>query len=138
MSEPAAQAIRLYALREVTPTRIPGFIVREPATGRLVSNMSLSTGYLIDPATFEVDAALAAAHELHVELGCAWALIPAHSPCPVCGQAVAANSLDFIYQTATEWVADCFRRAGRGCGHQAHGASKQDALFRWGSPHALS
>lgn len=85
------------------------------------------------PATFERHDAL----ELAVVLATrtrAWELCPNHGPCPSCGRPIGSNDLDFLYNAPGGWQAACLTVAG-GCGFTARGASRAEALFRWGSPH---
>lgn len=129
-------AVPLFALRERMDTpRFPGFIVRDPDSGRLVNHRELGRGYLLQPATFSLEEALEHARAQATRL-IAWTPVPNHGPCPHCGRAIGSNDLDFLYNAPSGWKATCLKSAG-GCGHSVTGATSEEALSRWDSPHHL-
>lgn len=126
----------LFSLRErLEHVRIPAWVVTNPTTGELCSQRTLHQGHLQVPATFAEDVARAAALRLAKPF-VTWELIPYHGDCPQCGRRIGANDLNFLYNAPTGWRAACHVWEG-GCGHEASGATRDDALKRWGSPHLV-
>lgn len=122
-----------YALREQVSDRHPGFAVRHPETGVLVSNRSLHNGYCIQPLTFPKEEAEAHASALRASTAVTWVLELAPGPCPSCKRVIWADDLDFCYplnRERTLWRAGC-NKHDFGCGFELRGDSLGDVLRRW-------
>lgn len=124
-SHPVAQ----YALHEKGAGRITGVIVRDPATGRLVSNLSLSNGYQLEPALMDLPTARQLADQLKDEQYAHWEPIPSHAQCATCGRNIPVNALDYLYGSSHAARVIC-RRSEGGCGHEFADSDTQLALSR--------
>ncbi|WP_157644007.1 hypothetical protein [Burkholderia ubonensis] len=123
----------LYAIREMVADRIPGYAVRHPESGALVSNRSFDNGYCVQPLTFDKAEAETHAAALHAATGTVWVLELAPGPCPACRRVIWADDLDFCYplnRERTRWRAGC-NEHDFGCGFEVEGNSFVDVMRLW-------
>ncbi|KVP96875.1 hypothetical protein WJ96_06795 [Burkholderia ubonensis] len=113
--------------------RIPGYAVRHPESGALVSNRSFDNGYCVQPLTFDKAEAETHAAALHAATGTVWVLELAPGPCPACRRVIWADDLDFCYplnRERTRWRAGC-NEHDFGCGFEVEGNSFVDVMRLW-------
>lgn len=122
-----------YAIREMVADRNPGFAVRQPVTGALVSNLSFEEGFRIQPPAFPKAEAEAHAEALFVATGIVWVLHLAPGACPACRRVIWADDLDFCYpqnRQRTRWRAGCNEHDG-GCGFEVEADTFDDVMRLW-------
>ena len=125
----------LFAVRQAPSEHdhIPGYAVRHPVSGAIVSNRSFENGYCEELLSLcEVDA-VALAQELALKTGMLWSAERAPNPCPNCGRAISADDGDFCYPNNRErtlWRAGC-NEHDFGCGHEVQAPTYSQALALW-------
>ena len=122
-----------YALHEVVQDRIPGYAVKHPESGEIVSNRNFKNGYCEQPLTFPQAEAQALAEVLTAQTQVTWVIELAPGPCPQCGRVIWADDYDFCYPSnreRTRWRAGC-NEHDFGCGYEIEGESFEAVIRRW-------
>lgn len=126
----------IFAVREKSG-RIPGYAIRHPATGFIVSNRSFESAYCEKVLTMPEAEATRLAAALTVRTGVKWVKELAPNPCPKCQRVISADDGDFCYPSnrqLTQWRAGC-NEHDFGCGHEVKAESYTQVMALWnGTP----